>query len=261
MAAIFKNKTRRTLFIGAAVLALVGLGIGLYAFDTFIGFSDDIDENPPVAPTLEAAAQGRQVVYRIDATQSEVRYNIDEVFLDDNTLASPVGRTQGIAGDVLIDFENPQASQVGTVVINIEQFASDSGLRDRAIRRNWLESSTYPEATFVPREILDFPAEPVPGEPFTFRMVGDLTVKTTTAEETWEVEVTLAEDESTLTGQARTAILLSTYDVGPIEQTIPPLRTEDELRLEFDFVALRVEPGALEASAEADPAATAEAET
>jgi polyisoprenoid-binding protein YceI len=226
---------RRYLAIIAVIAAIIGIAAGLFAYDYFYGLGD-VDETPPEAPTLEAAAD-TQVVYRIDPEQSEVRYRVNELFLRENLPASPVGVTKGIAGDILIDFDNPASSQVGTIVINVEQFTSDRDLRDRAIRRDYLESATYPEATFVPNELIGFPENPVEGEAYTFQVAGDLTVKETTAPETFDLTVTLEGD--TLTGSASTVILMSTYDVGPI--TVAGfVETEDEVTLEFDFVAVRV---------------------
>jgi len=230
-----KALTRRRWLLPALLLMIILGGAAAYAgYQYYIG---DPDDTPPTAPTLEAATQA-QLVYRIDPAQSEVRYNTSEVFLQDNTVGNPIGRTKGVAGDILIDPVNPAQSQVGTIVINIEQFESDRAMRDGTIRRQFLQSSTYPEATFVTREILNFPDNPLEGEPFSFQIVGDLTVKETTSEETWDVTVTINRDR--LEGSATTEILMSTYDVGPIELA-GMLRTDDAVRLEFDFVALLVE--------------------
>lgn len=231
-----KTFSRTTWILIGLVVLVVAIGGGLYTYDQLFGLTGP-DETPPEAPTLQASAT-QQVVYRIDPSQSEARYSASEVFLRENRDASPVGVTKGIAGDVLIDFANPANSQVGTIVINIEQFESDSGLRDGRIRREFLESSKYPEAIFIPTELVNFPANPIEGQSYNFQMTGDLTVKETTAPTTWEVSATLNGD--TLTGSASTTILMSTYGVGPISLA-GILETEDEVRLEFDFVAVRVD--------------------
>jgi polyisoprenoid-binding protein YceI len=231
-----RRPSRTTIILGVLLVLVVAVGAGLFVYDQLFGLTGP-DDTPPEAPTLQAAAESQQVVYRIDPEQSEVRYNTNEIFLRENRSGSPVGVTQGIAGDVLIDFANPANSQVGTIVINIEQFKSDSGLRDGRIRKEFLESSEYPEATFVTTELINFPENPVEGQEYQFQIVGDLTVKETTAPTTWEVTAALEGD--TLRGSAKTQILMSTYDVGPISLA-GILETEDEVRLEFDFVAVRV---------------------
>lgn len=237
------SKGRRNTIIGiiAAVVIVIAIAGGLFVAD----FLADPDDTPPVAPTLEAGEN--QVVYRIDPEQSEVRYSIDEVFLEDNRTGTAIGVTQGIAGDVLIDFNNPDASQLGTFVINIEQFESDSQIRDAQIRREYLESSTYPLATFEATEYLRFPEDPVIGEVYEFQITGDLTVREITAPAEWDISVMV--EEEMVTGTANTTVLLSTYLGSPIS-IAGVLNTEDELRLTFEFTALPVEE-AFDSAAEA----------
>ena len=72
------------------------------------------------------------------------------------------------------------------------------------------------------------------GQPISFTMTGDLTVKETTKPVTFEVTATL--QAGVLTGTATTTILLSDFAVGPIE-IAGMLGTEDEAKLTLAFVA------------------------
>jgi polyisoprenoid-binding protein YceI len=225
---------RRNIFIVVIVILLVAVPAAIYIYDDLFGLGGPRSADP-VAPEL-VAAEAQDVVYRIDPTQSEVRYYVDEIFAGEE-VSTAVGTTKSIAGDVLINEMDIDRIEVGTIVINIEHFESDSGLRDGRIRQEYLESSSYPEAVFVPTEMINFPSDPTTGTDYTFQMVGDLTVKETTAEATWDVTASLEGD--TLSGQATTTVLMSTYDVGPIE-IAGFVETSDEVRLEFDFIALAV---------------------
>jgi polyisoprenoid-binding protein YceI len=219
----------------AAILAAGGGATALYI--EWFGWGSP-DDTPPVAPTLQAEAASNQVVYRIDPTQSEVRYEVDEIFLSDSQRNTAIGTTHGVAGDILLDFDDPAQSQVGTIVINVEQFESDSSMRDRRIRQDYLESSAYPEATFIPMALLNFPENPEPKTAYAFQMTGDLTIKATTQPTTWEVTATL-DAENRLVGTATTTTLMSDFEVGPIS-IAGFVETEDEVKLTFDFVALPV---------------------
>jgi polyisoprenoid-binding protein YceI len=188
----------------------------------------------PQSTTAAAPAAGAATVYRIDAAQSEARYEVGETFFQGNRFVTAIGRTKGIAGDVLVDFANPANSQIGAIVIDVSQLTSDENRRDNYIRNNALESSKYPQATFVPTKIEGIPASVKPGETLTLKVTGDLTVKETTKPVTFDVTLTANEDK--LTGSAVTQILLSDFSVGPIQ--IAMLATEDEAKLAFDFVAL-----------------------
>ena len=136
----------------------------------------------------------RAVVYRIDPAQSEAHYEVGETFFQGNRFNLAIGRTKGVAGEVLVDFANPANSQIGTIVIDVSQLTSDEGRRDNFIRNNALQSSKYPQATFKPTKIEGLPASVKPGDQLTLKVTGDLTVKETTKPVTFDV---------TLTGRSR----------------------------------------------------------
>ncbi len=226
---------RRWLVMGGIALVVLLIG-GVFLYIDWFGIGGPQSTGEIAAPEL-VAGDVEDVVYRIEPTLSEVRYAVDEIFAG-NPVSTAVGVTKTVAGDVLINTADPSRISVGTLVINVELFESNSSLRDARIRQDFLESSTYPEATFVPTEIIDFPESAAVGVPSTFKMRGDLTIKETTAEEVWDVTATL--DGDVLTGTASTVVLMSTYDVGPIS-IAGFVETSDEVALTFDFVAISTE--------------------
>ncbi len=94
----------------------------------------------PDAPTL--TANGDETLYRIDPTRSEARYEIGETIFGAEA-STAIGRTNGIAGDIVVNRTDPPASRVGEVVVNVEQLTSDSSLRDARIRSDFLQSHQY----------------------------------------------------------------------------------------------------------------------
>lgn len=251
----------KKILIAAVVIAVIA-GVGLFIADRTIFAPVAVSTAVPVAPTIavptqtaaaqptqppaateaappqptEAAAPaaGSATVYRIDAAQSEARYEVGETFFQGNRFVTAIGRTKGIAGDVLVDFANPANSQIGTIVIDVSQLTSDESRRDNYIRNNALESSQYPQATFKPTKIEGIPASVKPGDTLTLQVTGDLTVKQTTKPVTFVVTLTTGEDQ--LSGSAETQVLLSDFGVGPIQLAM--LATEDQAKLAFDFIAL-----------------------
>ena len=158
--------TLRRIVFGFVVLAALGGG-ALFVLDRTIFAPVAVSTGAPVAPTLAVptptqpaaapteastapvesstgAGEVGAVLYRIDAAQSEVRYEVDEtLFNQNNRLNTAIGRTRGIAGDVLIHFTQPSNSQIGEIVIDVSQFTSDQSRRDNYIRRSGLESSRH----------------------------------------------------------------------------------------------------------------------
>ena len=195
---------------------------------------------PTEAPTAAAQAAETQVqVYRIDSTQSTATYTVNEVFLRENQPAQAIGRTNAVAGDILIDRTNPTASQVGDIVVDISQLASDSERRDNALRREWLESATYPLATFSNIQIVDLPATLEEGVPFTVQLQGDMNIHDTTQPLTWDA--TLVLEGTTLRGSVQTIITLRDFNVEP--PNIAGMISSDETAaLGLNFIAVAVEP-------------------
>lgn len=250
----------KRVLIGIIVLVAIGGG-GLFILDRTIFAPVEVSTAAPIAPTLaapttapvstanttlnapaptaestkaSAADSATQQLYRIDPAQSEARYEVNETFFQGNRLATAIGRTKGIAGDIRVNFAQPAQSQIGDIVIDISQFTSDESRRDNFIRRQGLESATYPQATFKTTSITGLPDKVAAGDQITFKLTGDLTVKQTTKPVTWDV--TLKVGDKQLNGSASTQILMSDFGVGPIQ--IPMLATEDQVKLAFDFVAV-----------------------
>ena len=49
-----------------------------------------------------------------------------------------VGTSTVVAGDIKINLVDPSLSEVGEIVVNVEVFESDSNLRDKRIRHDYL---------------------------------------------------------------------------------------------------------------------------
>jgi len=200
------------------------------------------DRSSPVvvnAPELEAANPSQRV-FRIDPDRSTARYQAFEEFFD-AAVGSPVGETSAIAGDVLIEPGDPEASRSGTIVVNVESLVSDSRMRDARLRQAYLESATHPEVEMRFGRLLDPPDSFEEGTEYNLRLEGDLTVKGITAPTVWDAS--FAFEGAHLRGSARTEVLMSTYGVGPIS-IAGLLKTRDEVVLSIDFVAYDVAIGA-----------------
>lgn len=188
-------------------------------------------------PTLGSSADGSLETYTISALNSAVTYQVGEVFINENNrINTAVGVTKGISGKVEIDRANPQNSQIGPVTIDISQFTSDSSRRDNAIRSRFLESGKYPQATFVTTQIEGLPTTIEDGKTYPLKISGDLTIREVTKPVTFDANVRL--DQSRLSGQAGTTLLMSDFGFGPIS-IAGILKTDDQVNLAFEFVALR----------------------
>lgn len=190
-----------------------------------------------VAASEPAVDEGASaVLYRIDKAESSVSFEIDEI-LNGNPFRV-VGVTTEVAGEVLIDFDNPAASQLGTIVINVRTLATDSGFRDRAIRGPILGSSRDENefATFEPTDIEGLPASVTVGDQVPLRITGTFSLSGESRPVTFDTVVTaVSADRVEVTGTA--TVLRSDFGL-----TIPDIPSvsdvADEILLVIDLVAV-----------------------
>ncbi|MYK75352.1 MAG: hypothetical protein F4016_00265, partial [Acidimicrobiaceae bacterium] len=88
-------------------------------------------------------------LYRIvPGSGSRASYHIEERL--GGLSRTTVGTTSVMAGEIAVNLVDLAASRVGEIVVNVEMFQSDSVLRDKRIRHDYLESSHWPFVRFRP---------------------------------------------------------------------------------------------------------------
>ena len=203
--------------------------------------SGDAETTDVDAPTIdiESIDDQTQRLYRIQPDNgSEARYVVNERLA--GTEKTTVGTTTVIGGDIVVDIADPSASTVGEIVVNVEMFTSDSNLRDKRLRHDFLESTHWPFAHFVATDIDGLPTEFVDATVTPIEITGDLTIKETTLATSFSGAVVVHEDRLTI--EMETVVLGSTFDVGPIN--IARLaHTDDEIMLQLELVADRIDLG------------------
>jgi polyisoprenoid-binding protein YceI len=196
---------------------------------------NETGEEPQESEALSPPAAGT-VTLQIVQDESEARFELDEILK-----GSPkhvVGTTNQVAGEILINIDDPSAVQVGTIQVNARTLSTDNSFRNRAIANSILETGTYEFITFTPTEIVGFPESPVLGETISFQIIGDLTVRDVTNEVVFDVTATPVSD-SRLEASATATIMRGDYGL-----TIPSVAqvadVSEEVILTLDFVAVPV---------------------
>ena len=186
-----------------------------------------------------AQATGDATLFRIVSEESEARYEIDEILRGEPFRV--VGITDQVAGDIILDFANTGASQVGVIRINVRTLATDEERRDRATRSRILNSAEdrYEFVDFTPTALEGLPDSVSVGDTATFTIVGDLKIRDITAEERFAATVTVVAEDR-LEGTAEATILRSTYDLAV---ATPPFVADvsEEVLLGITFVATAVD--------------------
>jgi polyisoprenoid-binding protein YceI len=223
--------------IGLALLGALAFG-GLLLYDELVTIDEASEEIS--APTLEADTSGEQVVFRIDKTQSQVSFHLQEDLSGVRT--NVIGVTNEVAGDVLVDFAQPEQSVVGQIRINARTLETDRSARNNRIRSSILNTNTYEFIEFTPTQLLNFPANPQIGQQLSFQIVGDLLIREISQRVTFDATVTLV-DDNRLEGTASTVITRDQFDL-EIPRVPGVANVTNEVDLRIDFVALRVDSSA-----------------
>ena len=101
------------------------------------------------APTEEAAAPaGTALVFTIDQSASQVRFQLDEELRGQPTTV--VGTTDQVAGQLSVNLADLSQTQVGIIQINARTLATDNNFRNRAIQNEILDTGSFEFITFTP---------------------------------------------------------------------------------------------------------------
>ncbi len=202
----------------------------------------DLEPAPTATPDSRPTASARSAeaaLYRIGTGSGTASFAVNEILNDEPYTA--VGLTGEVAGDFIIDFGDPQASELGTIVVNARTFVTDSSFRDRAIRNAILQSSQdrYEFISFSPTRLNGIPDQIAIGQTIEIEIVGDLTIRDIILPATWLASVTI-ESEQQISARADTRVLRS--DFGLEIPSVPAVAgVDDEVALTIEFSAQRVE--------------------
>jgi polyisoprenoid-binding protein YceI len=232
-------RTKRFTLIG--LLAALVVGGGATAFLLITGGSGQA--STPIHAECDPEIINRNAgatVFRITPEESEVRFVLSEVLF--GTPTTVTGRTDQVAGDILINLDNPTNTDVCLIRINARTLVTNNEFRNRAIRGQILQSAQDPFefSTFVPTAVEGLPDSVEVGDTVTFQVTGDLTVRDIVQPVTFDVTATLA-SETRLEGAAVATVQRADYNL-----TIPSAPgvadVSEEVSLEIDFVANAVPP-------------------
>lgn len=188
------------------------------------------------ASTESAGASASTRVFAIDPTRSEASYQVEEEFFGQNiAFVTAIGKTQTIQSQLALKINGTELA-VGDneFSVDLSTLTSDRPRRDAAIKRDWLQSNTYPLATFKASSVAELPADAALGKEVAFKLGGDMTIRDVTQPLTWDVKATL--DGSTLTGAAQTFLYMRDFGFEPPD-IAGMLKVSDGVTVTVNFAA------------------------
>jgi polyisoprenoid-binding protein YceI len=196
---------------------------------------------PDPTATLEPTATPEPVLRLFEIRQegSEVRFTLGEILAGQpNTV---IGVTDQVAGQIAVDLDQLQATQLGVIQINARTLMTDNEFRNRSIRTRILQTDDYEFITFTPTAIEGLPDSTTIGETVSFQVVGELTIRDVTQLVAFDVNVTPV-SETELSGLGATTVMRADFDlVIPSVEDVADV--EEAVLLEIEFVATAVDAG------------------
>lgn len=203
----FLQHSRGRIVLGLTAVVVVAFAAGgIYLF----GGGGPTSHGPVTAPTLVPTKNG--TIFTIDSSASEATFTIDEIhFGQPNTV---VGKTNQVAGQILVDKQDPAKSQVGEIRVDLSTLATDNDFRNRELQSHILETGQASNqfATFVPAAPSGLPSTIAVGQTVAFQITGALTIHGVTRTVTFDTRVT-AESATLLKGQTQATIKYKDYNI------------------------------------------------
>jgi polyisoprenoid-binding protein YceI len=219
-----------TLLALVSILAACGSATGT----TNSGGATSSSSTPATAGNACTAPPSGNDAFSVVAKQSTASYKVQEKFLNRDLPNDAVGKTQKVQGGFLLTSGSPLAITAMKISADLSTLKSDEDRRDNSIRERWLESNTYPMATFVAKDVKTLPTNYTQGQNATFNITGDMTIHNVTRQETFKVTGKM--DGDTISGQATSLIYMKNY--GFDAPNIAGLLTvKDGVTVNFDFTA------------------------
>jgi polyisoprenoid-binding protein YceI len=187
--------------------------------------------------TSQANASTDDIRLELAESGNEARYRVREQLANLSLPSDAVGKTSAVTGAIVLHPDGTLAGDQSKFVVDVTGLTSDQNRRDNFVRRNVLETGTYPTVEFLPNQVIGLPSPlPTSGE-VTFQLAGDLTIHGVTRPTTWQVTATV-HDGRELAGTASTAFTFADFELN--QPRVPVvLSIEDTIKLEIDFHMVR----------------------
>lgn len=231
--------------VAAALAILLAVGVGAVAWWFSQGTeSPSVDVTaPPIETTTTAGDEGGDGSTTTVAPE-EPDGGLTTYALTDETQATftiteelrgapttVVGTSAIVLGEIGVDPESPASTiQIGTILVNARDFATDSGNRNRAIRGPILDADSFEFIEFAPTSIDGVDASD--GE-VSLTVTGDLTIRDVVNPVSFDVTATL-NDDGTIRGTATASINRTDWGLDiPSAPGVANVSEDVDLTLEF----------------------------
>lgn len=110
-------------------------------------------------------------------TGTEAGYRVRERLANLDAESDAIGRTKDVTGSITLTSDGSTTTlTAGTIEVNTTTITSDKNMRDNRLRREGLQTDTFPTASFTLTKPVEVPAAALAGTATDVTLVGDLTL-------------------------------------------------------------------------------------
>jgi polyisoprenoid-binding protein YceI len=193
---------------------------------------------PAAAPSASSGSSSDTVRLVVVPSKSKADYRVREQLANLPAPSDAVGVTSAISGSIVGKMDGTLVPGQSKFVVDVSTLKSDQSQRDNFLRQGVLQTSRYPNVTFVPTSAEGLPtAVPASGQA-AFKLTGDLTIRETTKSVTWDATCQAA---SSTEGTCHATTSFAFADVGlTVPKVFTVLSIVDKITLELDVDLQRV---------------------
>ncbi len=153
-------------------------------------------------------------IFQIVPSQTTASYSVyEDLIFQNKPNNDAVGTTHSVQGSFKIRTGNSPLVAAMNIQVDLRTLQTDSTMRDNYVRRNTLQTDTYPYATFVSVSTQGLPSSYSNGQTVHFQLIGNLTMHGKTNKEVFDVQGKV--DGNTITGTATSTIYMTDFGIQP----------------------------------------------
>src|SRR6266550_3444370 len=165
------------------------------------------------ATETPVASTGLQT-FQIVSAQTTAAYSVHEnLIIQNKPNNDAVGTTHSVQGSFKIRTGTSPLIAAMNITVDLRTLQTDSTMRDNYVRRNALQTDTYPYATFVSVSTQGLPASYSDGQTVHFQLTGNLTMHGKTNKEVFDVQGKVV--GKAITGTATSTIYMTDFGIQP----------------------------------------------
>lgn len=197
--------------------------------------STEVSEQKTTVTKIHQESQktttNEQIILTVEEGSS-ANYKVKEQLANLDLPNYAIGKTKSLTGNIIFN-KDGNINNNSLLEIDLRTLQSDKNRRDRYLKKNSLQSDTFPKAIFKPQKLEGLPWPLPQTGKYSGNLSGIMSLHGETKPLTWNINVEFI--DSTVIGTATTSFLFSDFEIQKPRVAIV-LSVEDNITLEINLL-------------------------